>query len=130
MAVDMFLKIDDIKGESASTRRHKDEIEVLSWSWGMSPVGDRPTRRRAVGAGKVNVQDLSFTKYIDTSSPNLMQGLLPTASTSDGAADGPQGRRASPLEYLKIKMGDVHRLARSRPAARRRRRSADRERSR
>jgi type VI secretion system secreted protein Hcp len=34
-----------------------------------------------LGAGKVNVQDVSFTKYVDKSSPELF--LLPaTASTS------------------------------------------------
>ena len=38
MAVDMFLKMDGIKGESVDDK-HKDEIDVLSWSWGMSQSG-------------------------------------------------------------------------------------------
>ena len=38
MAVDMFIKIGDIKGESRDAK-HKDEIDVLSWSWGMSQSG-------------------------------------------------------------------------------------------
>src|SRR4051794_31511408 len=71
MAVDMFMKIDDIKGES-SDGSHKDEIEVLSWSWGMSQSGTAQSGTGG-GAGKVNVQDLSFTKYVDKSSPNLMK---------------------------------------------------------
>ncbi|MGB7991069.1 MAG: type VI secretion system tube protein Hcp, partial [Candidatus Methylophosphatis roskildensis] len=33
MAVDFFLKIDGIEGESADSK-HKKEIDVLSWSWG------------------------------------------------------------------------------------------------
>ena len=54
MAVDMFLKIDDIKGESKDSK-HKGEIDVLSWSWGMSP--DRhDAHGGGGGAGKANVQ--------------------------------------------------------------------------
>jgi type VI secretion system (T6SS) effector Hcp len=34
MASDIFAKIGDIKGESSDSK-HKDEIEVLSYSWGM-----------------------------------------------------------------------------------------------
>jgi type VI secretion system secreted protein Hcp len=33
MAKDMFFKIGDLKGESQD-KKHKDEIDVLSWSWG------------------------------------------------------------------------------------------------
>ena len=38
MASDIFAKIGDIKGESLDDK-HKDEIEVLSWSWGVSNAG-------------------------------------------------------------------------------------------
>jgi type VI protein secretion system component Hcp len=38
MAADIFAKIGDIKGESLDSR-HRDEIEVLSWSWGVSQSG-------------------------------------------------------------------------------------------
>src|SRR5437899_11830504 len=69
MAVDMFIKIDGIKGESADDK-HKEEIDVLSWSWGMSQSGSAHMGGGA-GAGKVNVNDLSFTKYIDVASPDL-----------------------------------------------------------
>jgi len=71
MAVDMFIKIGDIKGESKD-HAHKGEIDVLAWSWGMSQTGSMHTGGGA-GSGKVNVQDLSFTKYIDKSSPNIMK---------------------------------------------------------
>ena len=58
MAIDMFLKIGDLKGESTVTS-HKDEIHVLAWSWGMSQSGDhamRPRRRlgQGIGAGPVD----------------------------------------------------------------------------
>ena len=38
MAVDFFLKIDGIPGESTDAK-HKDEIDVLSWSWGANQTG-------------------------------------------------------------------------------------------
>ena len=38
MAVDMFIKIGDLKGE-AQDQKHKDEIDVISWSWGISNSG-------------------------------------------------------------------------------------------
>jgi len=42
MASDIFIKIGDIKGES-NDDKHKDEIEVMSWSWGMNQQGSMGT---------------------------------------------------------------------------------------
>jgi len=70
MAVDMFIKIWALKGESRD-KTHKEEIDVLAWSWGLSNSGSAHVGGGA-GAGKCNVQDLSFTKYIDKTSPDLM----------------------------------------------------------
>lgn len=71
MAVDIFMHFTNgIKGESKDDK-HKDEIDVLSWSWGMSQTGSGHVGGGS-GAGKVSVQDLSFTKYVDKSSPDLM----------------------------------------------------------
>ena len=73
MAVDMFIQIGALKGE-ARDKTHKDKIDVLAWSWGMSNSGSAHIGGGA-GAGKVNVQDLSFTKYIDRTSPTLLDYL-------------------------------------------------------
>ncbi|MCK9688689.1 type VI secretion system tube protein Hcp, partial [Scleromatobacter humisilvae] len=35
MAMDMFIKIGSLKGESVD-KTHAGEIDVLAWSWGMS----------------------------------------------------------------------------------------------
>jgi len=70
MAVDMFLNLDGVKGESQD-KVHTKEIDVLAWSWGMANSGTAHVGGGA-GSGKVSVQDLSFTKYVDSSSPNLM----------------------------------------------------------
>jgi type VI secretion system secreted protein Hcp len=70
MAVDMFLKVDGVTGESMDDA-HGEEIDVLAWSWGMSNSGTAHSGGGA-GAGKVNVQDVTVTKYIDKSSTDLM----------------------------------------------------------
>lgn len=104
MAVDMFLKIDDIKGESAD-KVHKGEIQVLAWSWGMSQSGTTHMGGGG-GAGKVNVQDISFTKYIDSSTPTLFQNCANGKHMKLGTL---VVRKAGehPLEYLKIKMTEI-----------------------
>lgn len=65
-AFDVFLKIDGIEGESNDTY-HKGQIDLTSWSWGMS----QSSTTAGGGAGKVSVKDFSFTKYVDKSSPAL-----------------------------------------------------------
>ena len=49
MASDIFAKLGDIKGESADSK-HKDEIEVLSFSWGVTNSGSA-TSGGGIGAG-------------------------------------------------------------------------------
>jgi type VI secretion system secreted protein Hcp len=70
MAVDMTINIDGIKGES-KLKGHEEEIDVLSFSWGMSQTGTFSTGGGG-GAGKVNIHDLSFTKWVDKATPELM----------------------------------------------------------
>jgi len=75
MAVDMFIKIGDIKGESKG-KGHTDEIDVLAWSWGMSQSGTFHQGSAGGGSGKASVQDLSLTKYVDSSSHALQLACL------------------------------------------------------
>ena len=70
MATDMFLKLGDIKGESRD-QAHRDEIEISRWGWGMSQTGSMHSGSGG-GAGKVNIDNLSISKVMDKSSPNLM----------------------------------------------------------
>lgn len=73
MAVDMFINMGEkIKGETQDEAQKKThDIDVLAWSWGMSQSGSFHTGGGG-GAGKVNVQDLSFTKWVDKASPALL----------------------------------------------------------
>ena len=69
MSVDMFLKIDGVKGESADAK-HKDEIDVESWSWGETNAGS-PSPGGGGGAGKVQFQDFHFVMRLNRASPSL-----------------------------------------------------------
>ena len=105
MASDIFAKLGDIKGESLDSK-HKDEIEVLSWSWGVTNAATPAGTGGGAGAGKAKFQDFSFTHKIDKASPVLMQAcatgvhLKEATITHRKAGKGQQ-------EFLIIKMNDV-----------------------
>ncbi|MFY9299760.1 MAG: type VI secretion system tube protein Hcp [Candidatus Nitrosotenuis sp.] len=65
-AVDYYLKLGDIKGESTDSK-HKDWIDVESFSFGVSRSGGSG----GGGAGKASFAAVSLVKTIDKSSPNL-----------------------------------------------------------
>lgn len=104
MAVDMFIKIDTIKGESLGDK-HVGEIDVLSWSWGMSQTGTAHMGPGA-GSGKVNVNDLSLTKRVDRATPVLMTACC-TGSHLASAVLVVRKAGGNALEYLKITMEDI-----------------------
>ena len=78
---------------------------MLAWSWGMSNSGSAHLGGGS-GAGKVNVQDLSFTKYIDNSSPDLMLACC-NGKHFDSALLVVRKAGEKPLEYLKVTMTEV-----------------------
>jgi len=100
----MFIKIDKIDGESKDGK-HGKEIDVLAWSWGMSQSGTTHVGSGA-GAGKASVQDLSFTKYVDSSTHALMASC--TKGTHIAKANLVVRKAGDkPLEYIKVEMEDV-----------------------
>ena len=104
MAVDMFIKIGDIKGE-AKDSVHKEEIDVLAWSWGMSQSGTTHMGKGG-GAGKANFQDLSFTKYVDKASNALMTALAKGSHITEAtllARKAGEGQK----RYIQITMNEV-----------------------
>jgi type VI secretion system secreted protein Hcp len=68
VAFDVFLKIDGVQGESTDAK-HKDEIDVLSFSFGVSQAGGAPGG--GGGAGKASLTDLHFVARTQKSSPRL-----------------------------------------------------------
>jgi type VI secretion system secreted protein Hcp len=105
MAVDMYLKLTDIKGESVA-KDHKDEIDVLSWSWGINQVGTRH-HTSGGGAGKVSVGDLSFTHWVDAASGELLKNCVTGGHIKDGLLTVRKAGGKAPVEYLKIKLNDI-----------------------
>ena len=72
MAVDIFLVIPGVKGETTDAQFVKQNaIDVQSWNWGMSQAGSAGMGSGS-GVGKVNIQDLTLVKYTDLSTPTLM----------------------------------------------------------
>jgi type VI secretion system secreted protein Hcp len=69
MASDYFLKIDGIKGESQDSK-HKDEIEIESFSWGVTQTGSISPARGG-GAGKAVFQDVTFVSKLSSAGPQL-----------------------------------------------------------
>jgi type VI secretion system secreted protein Hcp len=104
MASDTFAKIGDIKGESMDDK-HKDEIEVLAWSWGVSQGGSMASGGGG-GVGKASFQDFHITHYIDKASPNLLKACATgehikyATVTARKAGKGQQ-------EFLIFKMADI-----------------------
>jgi len=104
MAVDQFLKIDGVDGE-AQDKSHGKDIDVLAWSWGMSQSGSTHIGGGS-GAGKVSVQDLSVTKYIDKSSPVLMMACSNGKHFKNAKLTVRKAGETA-LEYIIIEMTDV-----------------------
>ena len=69
MAVDIFLKIDGIEGESEDSK-HGKEIQILAWSWGMTQIGSHDFGGGG-GSGKVSMQDFNFTTVVSKATTKL-----------------------------------------------------------
>jgi type VI secretion system secreted protein Hcp len=104
MAVDMFMKINGVDGESTDAKR-KGDIEVLAWSWGMSQSGTMHAGTGG-GSGKVSVQDLSFTKYVDKASTVLMMACA-KGTHFDTAELRVRKAGDTPLDYITINLKNV-----------------------
>ena len=102
MASDIFAKIGDIKGESLDDK-HKDEIEVLSFSWG---VANPANIGGGGGAGRATFHDLSFTHTIDKASPKLLQACATGAHLKEATITHRKAGKGQ-QEYLIIKMNDI-----------------------
>jgi len=104
MAVDMFLKIDGIEGESPDAV-HKAEIDIQSYSFGATQTGTF-SGMGGGGAGKVSMQDFHFVMTINKASPKLFLSCatgahIPSALLTVRKAGGDQ------QEFLKVKFSDL-----------------------
>ena len=102
---DFFLKIGDIKGESQDDK-HKGEMDLKSFSFGVKQPGGAAAVGAGAGVGKAQFHEFTFQKSVDSSSAKLMQACasgqhFPEATLTCRRAGGTQA------EYLKIKLENV-----------------------
>jgi type VI secretion system secreted protein Hcp len=100
----IFARIGTIKGESRDAR-HKDEIDVLSWSWGVSQSGTAG-QGGGGGAGTASFQDFSFTHHVDKASPLLMRACATGEHIRDATITVRKAGKGQ-QEFLIITMTDV-----------------------
>ncbi len=104
MAVDFYLKLDSIQGEAADAN-HKDEIQLLSFSWGGSQVTS-VAGTGGSGAGKVDLSELSIMKHMDKSSPALFKAIVSGTHIKTGVLSAVKAG-AGGKPFLKISLGEL-----------------------
>ena len=103
LAVDMFLKVDGIKGESTARGGHEDWIEIESFGWGESrPSGGTGQGRRRSSA---SFSDVSVVKGVDAASPHLFQACATGKHYS--SATLVIRKAGEPFDYFSIRLQDV-----------------------
>ena len=103
MSTDTHIKFDGVEGE-ATHKDHKGEIELLSWSWGVS--NPSAVAGGGSGKGKANPGDFNFTHMYDKASPVLAKRCadgkhFPTVTMT--ARKSGEGQK----DYFKIVMKEV-----------------------
>ncbi len=104
MATDIFLKIDGIKGEATDVN-HKDEVELLGWSWGVSEVLISSGSGGTVG-GTPKVGNFAISKHVDRASPRLLEACL-TAKHINEVVLTQRRAGAGKFSFLTITLKDV-----------------------
>jgi type VI secretion system secreted protein Hcp len=74
-AVDYFLKIEGVDGESDGKDCRKCWIEIESIAWGTPTPSPARAGGGGGGAGKVSVHDISMTPSTDRSTPKLQEAV-------------------------------------------------------
>jgi type VI secretion system secreted protein Hcp len=102
MALDLFLKLDGIKGESKDTK-HRDEIDVLSWNWGLANESSSNPGR---GEAKVTFHEMNITKRVDSATPALMLACSSGKHINEANLTVRRPGK-SESEFVRIRMNDV-----------------------
>jgi type VI secretion system secreted protein Hcp len=101
-AVDYFLKIDGIDGESTDDK-HKGEIVIESWSWGVSQsaigAGNRAPSRGCPSA-------INFSKFVDKSTPTLMANAVSGKAIPNAILIGRKAGKEQ-QEFFKVELTNI-----------------------
>jgi type VI secretion system secreted protein Hcp len=102
MAYSICIKIGSIKGDS-SVSKHEKEIDVLEWSWGLTQSATSHIATGA-GAGSADVRDLTIKKYLDSSTPNLLQACFFGDDHKEAVLTVIKSGGKAPIEMVKMTM--------------------------
>jgi type VI secretion system secreted protein Hcp len=108
MAIDAYLQIEGIKGESTDDK-HKDWIEVSHVAWSVhQPRAEAVSTAGGMTNGRAELSNLSFKKLADLSSPILQQHCamgktIPKAKFEFMRADGD----GKPICYYTVELENV-----------------------
>ncbi len=105
MTTNLFLALDGVDGESTDDK-HKGEIELESWSFGIASSGTARLGGGGAGAGKAQMSDLSVMKSVDLATPALLQA----AASGQRIARATLTQRsagANPLDVLTMVLAPV-----------------------
>lgn len=106
MAIDIFAKFsNNIKGESQDSA-YKDDVDVLAWNWGMTQSGTTHIGKGG-GGGKVNVGDITLTKYVDRATNELVKRCTTGEHIEQVELVVRKASGGAPLPYLKLLLQNV-----------------------
>jgi type VI secretion system secreted protein Hcp len=105
MALEIFLKLDGITGESQKDG-HQDEIEIFSFSNGASNTSS-VAMGTGSGAGKVDLSSISFQKQVDTASPQLFQACCSGKHIATGKLTCREAGGDSTVDYFTYDLSEV-----------------------
>lgn len=104
MAVDYFLKLDGIDGES-NDDKFKNQIQLLSWSWGASNVSS-VAGTGGSGAGKVDLSDFTVMTYFDKSTTKFFKSVCAGTHIPKGTMNAVKAG-ADGKPYLKVDFDEL-----------------------
>jgi type VI secretion system secreted protein Hcp len=105
VTLDIFLKLDGIKGESTDTQ-HRDEIDVASFSWGLSQQRTTGTGGGS-GAGKADFQDLHVVTNVSQASPQLFLACAASRHIQTAVLTCRKAGGSHQQDFLKYTLSDV-----------------------
>jgi type VI secretion system secreted protein Hcp len=105
MAVDYYLKLDGIEGESA-VATFKNQIQLLGWNWGASQNSTVAVNGGS-GAGKVNLSEFTVSTYLDKATPKFFKNICAGTHFDTGTLSAVKTGAKDKKPYLKVDMGEL-----------------------
>jgi type VI secretion system secreted protein Hcp len=104
-SMDYFLKIDGIAGESTD-RQHKEEIELVSFSWGLTRQAPHGGGGSGVGAGRAQLKEFQFLMRVNKASPAVFLAAASGRHIKDATLSVSRGGKQV-FDWLRVKFRDI-----------------------